>query len=70
MSWYQVELDLVAIEIDPLCDLECSPDSLVIVQSDDHSAKSIRPSGSEHQPSPEKVGVRKLLRCQVKNEHP
>ena len=36
--WNQVELDLVAVKVDALCDLKCSPDSLVIVQSDDHSA--------------------------------
>ena len=36
--WNQVELDLIAIEVDALCDLKCSPDSLVIVQSDDHAA--------------------------------
>ena len=34
----RVELDLVAVEVDALCDLKCSSDSLVIVQRDDHAA--------------------------------
>ena len=36
-AFYEGELHLISVEIDALSDLKCSPDPLVIIQSDDHA---------------------------------
>ena len=43
----QVELDLVAVELDALGDLKCSSDPLVIVQSDDHAPNHLKRNQSK-----------------------
>ena len=57
----QVELDLVAVEVDAMCDLKRPSDSLVVIQSDDHAAHDFSSCGfRRHLQSTKKEGLPRL----------